>query len=69
MSREDVMLRKVTPYLWFDGQSENAARFHVSLFPDSDFEMVTRSPADSPSLPVGMVFTIDFTISGLPFVG
>lgn len=43
--REAIMIQKVTPYLWFDGQAENAARFYVSLLPDSRIEKVTRAPA------------------------
>ena len=37
------MSRKVTPYWWFDGQAEDAARFYVSLLPDSGIERVTRA--------------------------
>src|SRR5262249_46565684 len=36
-----------------DGQAEQAARFYVSLLPDSRIERVMRSPADSPSGPAG----------------
>ena len=63
------MMQKVTPYLWFDGQAENAARFYVSLLPDSRVEAVTRAPADTPSGPAGMVLTVEFTLSGVRFVG
>jgi predicted 3-demethylubiquinone-9 3-methyltransferase (glyoxalase superfamily) len=28
-------MQKITPFLWFDGQAEEAANFYVSLFPDS----------------------------------
>jgi predicted 3-demethylubiquinone-9 3-methyltransferase (glyoxalase superfamily) len=48
---------------------ENAARFYVSLLPDSRIEKVTRAPADTPSGPAGMVLTVEFTLSGLQFVG
>lgn len=50
--------RLVTPFLWFDGQAEDAARFYVSLLPDSRIERVTRAPADTPSGPEGMVLDI-----------
>ena len=63
------MSRKVTPFLWFDGQAEDATRFYVSLLPDSGIERVTRAPADTPSGPAGMVLTVEFTLAGLPFVG
>lgn len=61
-------MQKVTPFLWFDGQAEHAARFYVSLFPDSRIDRVSRSPADTPSGPAGMVLTVDFTLSGSRFV-
>jgi predicted 3-demethylubiquinone-9 3-methyltransferase (glyoxalase superfamily) len=64
-----ITMQKVTPFLWFDGQAEHAARFYVSLFPDSRIERVTRSPADTPSGPAGMVLTVEFTLSGTRFVG
>ena len=63
------MMQKVTPYLWFDGQAENAARFYASLLPDSRIEKVTRAPVETPSGPAGMVLTVEFTLSGLRFVG
>lgn len=62
-------MQKITPFLWFDGQAEQAARFYVSLFPDSRIERVTRSPADTPSGPAGSVLVVEFTLSGTRFVG
>jgi predicted 3-demethylubiquinone-9 3-methyltransferase (glyoxalase superfamily) len=61
-------MQKVTPFLWFDGQAEDAARFYVSLLPDSRIERVTRSPADTQSGPAGMVLTAEFTLAGNRFV-
>jgi predicted 3-demethylubiquinone-9 3-methyltransferase (glyoxalase superfamily) len=61
-------MQKVTPFLWFDGQAEEAARFYVSLFPDSRIEHVTRSPADTPSGPAGMVITVEFTLAGTRYI-
>jgi hypothetical protein len=61
-------MQKVTPFLWFDGQAEQAARFYVSLLPDSRIERVTRAPADTPSGPAGMVLTVEFTLSGTRFI-
>ena len=44
-------MKKVTPFLSFDGQAEEAARFYVSLLPDSRIERVTRSlPASKKSV-------------------
>ena len=57
-------MQKITPCLWFDGQAEPAARFYVSLLPDSRIDRVMRSPADTPSGPAGMVLTVEFTLAG-----
>jgi len=62
-------MQKITPCLWFDGQAEPAARFYVSLLPDSRIDRVMRSPADTPSGPAGMVLTVEFTLAGKKFVG
>jgi predicted 3-demethylubiquinone-9 3-methyltransferase (glyoxalase superfamily) len=61
-------MQKVTPYLWFDGQAEEAARFYVSLLPDSRVENVSRSPADNPSGTAGSVLLVKFTLDGTSFV-
>lgn len=61
--------QKITPCLWFDGQAEQAAKFYVSLLPDSRVEKVTRSPADTPSGPAGSVITVEFTLAGSRYVG
>ena len=59
----------ITPCLWFDGKAEEAAEFYVSVFPDSRVDKVDRSAAETPSGPKGMVLTVEFTLSGQPFVG
>ena len=63
------MMQKVTPCLWFDGQAEQAARYYVSLLPDSRIDRVVRSPADTPSGPAGMVLLVEFTLGGNRFTG
>jgi predicted 3-demethylubiquinone-9 3-methyltransferase (glyoxalase superfamily) len=65
----ESMMQKVTPFLWFDGQAEQAAMFYVSLLPDSRIDRVVRSPADNPSGPAGMVLTVEFTLAGSKYVG
>ena len=62
-------MQKVTPCLWFDGQAEQAARYYVSLLPDSRIDRVVRSPADTPSGPAGMVLLVEFTLGGNRFTG
>ena len=61
-------MQKVTPFLWFDDQAEEAARFYVSLFPNSRIERVNRSAADTPAGPAGKVLTVDFTLAGNRFI-
>ena len=62
-------MQKITPFLWFDGQAEDAARFYVSLFPDSRLERVVQSPTDTPSVPAGGVLLVEFTLAGSRYVG
>ena len=62
------MLQKVTPFLSFDGQAEEAARFYVSLLPNSRIDRVTRSPVDTPGGSVGTVLIVEFTLAGTPFI-
>src|SRR3989454_6804865 len=59
----------ITPCLWFDGQAEEAAKFYVSLFPDSHIDKVVKSPADFPSGKKGDVLVVDFTLTGRKFSG
>ena len=61
-------MRKLTPFLSFDGQAEEAARFYVSLLPDSRIEQVTRSPMDTPGGVAGTVLLVEFTLAGSPFI-
>jgi predicted 3-demethylubiquinone-9 3-methyltransferase (glyoxalase superfamily) len=68
--KEDAMVvAKVFPCLWFDGNAEEAAEFYVTLVPNSHVDNVWRSPAVTPSGPVGMVLTVDFTVAGQQLQG
>lgn len=40
--------QKITTCLWFDGKAEEAARFYVSLFPDSELTGTTPGPDGTP---------------------
>lgn len=62
-------MAKLFPCLWFDGNAEEAANFYVTLLPDSHVDTVWRSPAETPSGPVGMVLTVDFTLAGQQLQG
>src|SRR2546425_7345669 len=59
----------ITRCLWFDRQAEDAAKFYVSLFPDSHIDKVVKSPADFPSGKKGDALVVDFTLTGRKFSG
>lgn len=58
---------RITPFLWFDSNAEEAADFYCSIFPNSRKLGELRSSADTPSGPKGMVLTISFELDGLNF--
>jgi predicted 3-demethylubiquinone-9 3-methyltransferase (glyoxalase superfamily) len=58
---------RITPFLWFDKNAEQAVDFYLSVFPNSRKLGEFRSPADTPSGPKGMVLTISFELDGLRF--
>lgn len=58
----------VTPFLWYDGAAEEAARFYVSLLPDSRIDSVARPPADPASDVEPAAFLVEFTLAGRPFI-
>lgn len=61
------MIQKVSPFLSFDGHAEEAARFYVSLLPDSHIDRVMRSPVETPGGAVGSVLLVEFTLAGTSF--
>lgn len=58
---------RITPMLWFDTQAEEAARFYVSVFPNSGINAVTHYGEAGPG-PAGSVFTVHFALDGQLFV-
>ncbi len=60
---------KIAPCLWFDDQAEEAAKFYVSLIPDSRIDAVVRTPIDYPGGAAGVVLVVEFTLGGRPFIG
>ena len=61
-------MQKITPFLWFDNQAEEAANFYASIFPDSRILSVTRYGDGAPQ-PKGSVMTVAFQLRGQTFVG
>jgi predicted 3-demethylubiquinone-9 3-methyltransferase (glyoxalase superfamily) len=61
-------MSKISPCLWFDGEAEEAAKFYVSLLPDSRIETVQRNTVDGPSGKAGTVLVAEFTLAGQRFM-
>ena len=58
---------RITPFLWFDSQAEEAADFYVSVFKNSRRLDVMGVPADSVAGPKGKVLTVTFELDGQKF--
>ncbi|MGH9562672.1 MAG: VOC family protein [Terracidiphilus sp.] len=58
---------RISPFLWFDGNAEEAVAFYLSVFRNSRKLGEFRSPVDTPSGPKGSVLTISFELDGLQF--
>jgi predicted 3-demethylubiquinone-9 3-methyltransferase (glyoxalase superfamily) len=61
-------VQKITPFLWYSREAEEAAAFYVSIFPDSRVNRVSTLPSESPSGPPGSVKIVDFVLFGQSFV-
>ena len=61
-------MSKVSPCLWFDGEAEEAAKFYVSLLPDSRIENVQTNSVDTPAAKAGSALVVDFTLAGQRFM-
>jgi predicted 3-demethylubiquinone-9 3-methyltransferase (glyoxalase superfamily) len=59
-------MQKITPFLWFDKEAEEAARFYVSVFPNSRIVKTVRYGEAGPG-PTGSVMTVAFELNGVPF--
>jgi predicted 3-demethylubiquinone-9 3-methyltransferase (glyoxalase superfamily) len=59
-------MNKITPFLWFDTQAEEAANFYVSVFKNGRILKTVRYGDTGPG-PKGTVMTISFEINGQEF--
>ncbi|HKF98602.1 MAG TPA: VOC family protein [Steroidobacteraceae bacterium] len=59
-------MQRITPFLWFDRQAEEAARFYVSVFTNSRIVKTVRYGEAGPG-PTGSVMTVAFELNGVPF--
>ena len=60
------MFDKITPCLWFDGQAEDAAKFYVSIFPNSKISEIAHYSEAGPGKP-GSVLIVVFELDGVRF--
>jgi predicted 3-demethylubiquinone-9 3-methyltransferase (glyoxalase superfamily) len=65
-------MQKITPFLWFDDQAEDAVKFYTSIFKNSKVGRILRYGEEAAKVsqsgrPVGSVLTIEFEIEGQKF--
>src|SRR6185436_11078309 len=60
-------MRKITPFLWFDNQAEEAVKFYTSIFKNSRIGKIARYGDTGPG-PKGTVMTVEFQLEGQEFV-
>lgn len=60
-------MSQITPYLWFDNQAEEAARFYTGIFKNSKITQITHY-SEAAGRPTGSVMTVAFELDGRPFV-
>lgn len=73
--KEEMEMEKITPFLWFDTQAEEAANFYVAVFSGfglkkSKVGKITRYSAassEASQMPEGSVMTVEFQLAGRNF--
>ena len=67
-----MTIQKITPFLWFDDQAEEAAKFYTSIFKNSRMGRIARyseEAAQHTGQTAGSAMTVEFEIDGQQFVG
>jgi len=67
MARVETHAHKITPFLWYDGKAEEAARFYTSIFENSEILGISRYGDAGPGAK-GSVMTVTFTLDGQRFI-
>jgi len=67
MSLKTPTTQKITPFLWFDDQAEEAMQFYASIFKNSKTGRLLRYGEEGPG-PKGSVMTAEFELEGQAFV-
>ena len=60
-------MQKITPFLWFDNQAEEAAKFYVSVFKNSKIKQITHYTGEELPDRKGQVMTVSFELDGQEF--
>ena len=60
-------MQKITPFLWFDGQAEEAATFYTSIFKNSQIENIGHYGDAGPG-PKETVMSVTFWLDGVKFI-
>jgi predicted 3-demethylubiquinone-9 3-methyltransferase (glyoxalase superfamily) len=73
MNKRRKNMQKITPFLWFDGEAEDAVKLYTSIFKGSKIGRILRYGEEAAKVsesgrPVGSVLTVEFEIEGQKFV-
>jgi predicted 3-demethylubiquinone-9 3-methyltransferase (glyoxalase superfamily) len=60
-------MQKISPFLWFDGNAEEAAAFYAAIFKNSKILKIARYGEAGPG-PAGSVMIVNFQIEGQEFI-
>jgi predicted 3-demethylubiquinone-9 3-methyltransferase (glyoxalase superfamily) len=60
-------MKKITPFLWFDGNAEEAMNFYTSIFKNSEVLSVSRYPEGAP-MPAGTLMSATFRLEDQEFM-
>jgi predicted 3-demethylubiquinone-9 3-methyltransferase (glyoxalase superfamily) len=63
-----IQSSKITPFLWFDGNAEEAMNYYVSVFKNSKVINVNPAKIDTPAVKEGQVLTCTFELEGHEFI-
>jgi len=66
-----IRMQKISAFLWFDSQAEEAAKFYVGIFKNSKLGRITHyddGVAEKIGRPAGSVMTVEFQLEGVEFV-
>jgi len=70
LNKQINCMQKITPFLWFNDNAEQAVKFYVSVFKKSKILKITRyddGSSKASGRPAGSVMTVEFELNGQPF--